>query len=93
MEFNLHDHAQILDLLQLLAHIHQPNGAFELNFPEGDDDVNAANDDEQDDEDDMDDIGDIDDMEDGDGAEGEAEGDGEEDQDMEAPEGDVQDQE
>jgi len=38
VEFNLHDHAQILDLLQLLAHIHQPNGAFEINFPEGDDD-------------------------------------------------------
>jgi hypothetical protein len=45
VEFNLQDHAQILDLFQLLAHIHQPNG-FEINFPdENNEDENAEEDD------------------------------------------------
>lgn len=48
VEFNLHDHAQILDLLQLLAHIHQPHG-FDIDLPniggDDDDDDEIANDD------------------------------------------------
>lgn len=45
VEFNLHDHAQILDLLQLLAHIHQPHG-FEINLP----DLEGGDEEEGDDE-------------------------------------------
>lgn len=73
----MHDHAQILDLLQLLAHIHQPNGAFEINFPEDDDDEEDANDDEEA-NDDEDDLGD-ENMDDG------GDGDGDTDHEMEVP--------
>lgn len=52
MEFNLHNHAQILDLLQLLAHIHQPNTAFEINFPDDEDDEDDDDNENEDNEDD-----------------------------------------
>jgi len=89
VEFNLHDHAQILDLLQLLAHIHQPHG-FDIDLPTlggNDDDDEIANDANNDDDPDADadayidvDDGDIGDV--GSNSGGDYGGDDEENDDM-----------
>eukprot|EP00026_Physarum_polycephalum_P011954 Phypoly_transcript_12205.p1 GENE.Phypoly_transcript_12205~~Phypoly_transcript_12205.p1 ORF type:complete len:367 (+),score=70.76 Phypoly_transcript_12205:140-1102(+) len=85
VEFNLHDHAQILDLLQLLAHIHQPNGNFEINFPDDEDEGEDAHDEDDGDEDDDATMGDDDEEDEGD--------DGDGDHEMDAPGNDTDTQE